>query len=133
MMVARARGYCQAPAMNVTPKYPEYVIAAVCRSEATRRIVEVKAQPSIPATTSQTSVVLDEVQILNRQEVVFWLGLGTKFYSSRRVGKVVFRGAPIETVAVKGETFLRTSADEIAEDNLGDMPEYDCAAAKGEQ
>lgn len=105
-----------------------YGIVAVCHSGKPRRIVEVKVRKSVPAAPNGPDLLLGEAHELrmNRAEVFYWMGLGARFYTFTYAGTIAVKGAEVVPVLVDGEKYLRTVPDAVAEDNLGELPEFAC-------
>lgn len=98
-------------------QWADYAITAVSYDGDYSRITAVKRRPDRgdrlgPATT------------VRRHTVVTALENGTTYCTATKTTSGWRKGDDVGTVTVGGETFIRTDGNQVAEDNLGELPEF---------
>lgn len=124
---------------NQVSSGPEYAVVAVCYSTKPRRIIAVKVRPVVAATMNgPPRVTSDEHErVVTKDAVLRRIDVGERFFTTIMEGVaqgVARRIAEVRPVPKNGrERFLRTIEDGIEEDNLGELPEFDCSAEIAEE
>lgn len=99
-------------------KWADYCIVAVRYDAKRTSIVEVEAK-------ADTGTSLEASQKARRATVVEALESGTTFVTAFKTNDGKWsRGEDVRIARVQGQKFLRTDANAITADNLGELPEY---------
>lgn len=99
-------------------KWADYCIVAVKYGRDRSAIVEVKARPD------SGSALGSEIRV-PRARVVTAISTGTSFVTAHVRGGKYAKGEQVHVVQAGYESFIRTDANSVHADNLGNLPEYE--------
>ena len=99
-------------------KWADYLISAVRYNPEHTRIIKVREHEDLGDKVGQATEV-------TRQEVISKIKQGKKYMTIFRTkdGKWK-RGEEVHILTIDGEEFIRTDANKIKADNLGNLPEF---------
>ncbi len=97
---------------------PDWWISAVRYDDDHSRIVQVKAYPVVNGALGVETLQTREAVVANidagKSYVTMYKGADGKWK----------RGAEVAVVLIEGEKFIRTDANKVKKDNLGNLPEF---------
>lgn len=99
------------------PKWADYCIVAVKYDSNRSCIAQVKALPD-------GGESLGGATFLDRATVVSAIQRGTTFVTAYASNGNYKRGEDVRVVQIGNERFIRTDANSVRADNLGNLPEY---------
>ena len=99
-------------------KWADYLISEVCYNEKHTRIIKVKQHEDLGEKVGDSTVVPKSVVIGNIQNK-------NNYCTITKNGKWD-QGDNVIAYQMDGEWFIRTDGNKTKEDNLGELPEFDC-------
>lgn len=98
-------------------KWADYLVSAVRYDGNKERIEQVKVH-------EDKGDSVGTVKVWTRAQVVSAIGQGMTCCTILQSGDQWRRGEDIHVVVVGGEKFIRTDANSVKRDNLGELPEF---------
>lgn len=99
-------------------KWADYGVFRVKYNQSHSAIVEVEVKPDL-------GEQFGSAQKMSRATVVQAIGRGQSFVTVRSKDGKYVKGESVHVVPIHGANYLRTNHNALAQDNLGELPEYE--------
>ena len=102
-------------------KWADYLIFKVCKENG-------KLVKEVAVKQEENDKISGTNQHFSKSKVINLIGDGNTFITifENEDGTKWKKGEKVNVVSRNGKKYLRTDKNEIEEDNLGNLPEYDC-------